>query len=377
MSDPSGWKQFIDGDVLPADEIRGYLQQGVLVFDNTSHRDSTLVGAVREGMVAYVKDTDAVSYYDGATWNVITGQIAFASIAARDAAIPTPTEGRYAYTTDESRLWIYSSGAWAAINAPGFANFSNAATGTYTSGASYKYVTFTGTGTLTVTASGLADVVVVGGGGGALMSGGGGGQHVETSIYLVAGNYTCTVAGGGAAGVAGSVSATNGGKSSMVGTGVNLVAIGGGSGSDNNDLNRQAGNGASGGGVHNVYTYNGILFGQGLVHFNGGVNSSTLFGGGGGAGGVGGNGGGTGGAGGAGIASSITGTSVGRAGGGGGGANGTGGTASSGGGAGGNTGAAGTSGSANTGGGGGGGGWIGVGPGAGGSGVVIVRVRTN
>lgn len=115
MSDPSGWKQFTDGDVLPADQIRGYLQQGVLVFDNSSQRDSTLVGVVREGMVAYAKDTDAVSYYNGTSWNVITGQIAFASVAARDAAFPSPVDGQYAYITGTETTFLRTGGAWVKV----------------------------------------------------------------------------------------------------------------------------------------------------------------------------------------------------------------------------------------------------------------------
>ena len=58
----------------------------------------------------------------------------------------------------------------------GKADFSNAATGTYSSGGvNYKYLTYTASGTLTVTKAGFADVLVVGGGGGGGKYGGGGG----------------------------------------------------------------------------------------------------------------------------------------------------------------------------------------------------------
>jgi hypothetical protein len=113
VTDPSGWKNFTDGAVLPANEVRGYLQQGILVFDNAAARDSTLVGFLREGMLAYTKDNDTVSFYTGAAWNIVTGQIEFASTSARDAAIPSPADGRYAFTTDGLRLWKYSVSATA------------------------------------------------------------------------------------------------------------------------------------------------------------------------------------------------------------------------------------------------------------------------
>jgi hypothetical protein len=255
------------------------------------------------------------------------------------------------------------------------ANFTNEATGTYTdSGIDYKYLTVTGSGSITIDRAGLADILVIGAGAGGLQCGGGGGQYLNTSLQLPEGVTTITIGAGGAAGVGGSSRASNGGKTTFANSLGTLIAIGGGGGADNNTAIRQAGNGACGGGFYQVSSSNGNDFGRGFAHFNGGMSVSTLHSGGGGAGGVGANGGGTGGAGGIGLFSSITGSSVGRCGGGGGGANGTGGTATSGGGAGGNAGAGGTAGTANTGGGGGGGGWSAVSPKAGGSGVVIVRV---
>jgi hypothetical protein len=113
VTTPSGWKAFQDGQVLPANEINGYLQQGVLVFDNESARDAALVGFVREGMVAYSKASKEISSYNGTSWNRVTGSVEFASEAARNSAIPSPTDGRYAFTLDNLRLWKYSTSATA------------------------------------------------------------------------------------------------------------------------------------------------------------------------------------------------------------------------------------------------------------------------
>lgn len=80
------------------------------------------------------------------------------------------------------------------------ADFSNTATGTYTSGLdNYKYVAVTsGTGTITITKSGVADILVVGAGGngsGSLYggSGAGGGAVVQVKAMLEAGTYTCVI----------------------------------------------------------------------------------------------------------------------------------------------------------------------------------------
>ena len=246
----------------------------------------------------------------------------------------------------------------------GNANFSDAATGTYTSGGvNYKYITYNASGTLTVTDSGFADILVVGGGGGGGRGGGGAGGHLyATDVYLASGTLTVTVGAGGSGPIAG---AFNGNTSRLD----NFYSSGGGNGT----YQTGGGNGGSGGGAYNNGTAGSGI--TGLGNAGGGSNSASATGGGGGssaastlASGT------TGTAGGAGTANSITGSSVTRAGGGGGSgssANGAGGTG--GGGAGSYSGAS-VAGTANTGG--GGGGDLSTGTGAnGGSGVVIIRVK--
>ena len=285
-----------------------------------------------------------------------------------------------AYFWDGTEFQPFNSGV-------GNADFSDAATGTYTdSGIDYKYITYNSSGTLTCTVAGLADVLVIGGGGGGgvgsaasngAAGGGGAGAAINTAYLLNPGTYSVTIGAGGA-------SVTNGNASAL---GAIACTVGGGRGASYN-----AGNlftfyaGGCGGGAN----------GSTATSHPGGVTTMTSdFGKNGGAGGLsasapsGGGGGGTStagvnavtvvaGNGGAGISSSITGSAANYGGGGGGsrwdgtGTNGTGGAG--GGGAGVNN-AAGTAGTANTGGGGGGG--SSAGGGNGGSGVVIIRVRTN
>jgi hypothetical protein len=286
------------------------------------------------------------------------------------------------------QVWVDSAGpigkvwdgsAWTIFSGAGAANFSDAATGTYSSGGfDYKYKTYTGSGTLTVTAAGFADILVIGGGGAGGKSGGGaggaGGMLVKQGGYLSAGTHAVTV---GAGGLATPLQGNNGESSSIAG----YVGVGGGGGGAGGEFTGQ--NGGSGGSQAGATA--GRVPGTGLVGqgFAGGVgytNLSSVYvaGGGGGASAVGGTGTvSIGGAGANGLANSFTGTSVVYAGGGGGagrnisgGAGGTGG-----GGAGGSVGSInGVSGTANTGGGAGGGYYLGDG-GTGGSGVIIVRVK--
>jgi hypothetical protein len=74
MTLPAGFKTFVDDTVLPADEINGYLMQGILVFDDASDRDTALVGNLREGQYAYLKSDNTTYVYSGTTWNRVGKQ---------------------------------------------------------------------------------------------------------------------------------------------------------------------------------------------------------------------------------------------------------------------------------------------------------------
>ena len=304
----------------------------------------------------------------------------------------SPTDGQIY----DNYYWDNTNSVWRLLgdSLEVAADFSNTATGTYTDGFDYKYVSFTASGSLTVTRGGYADVLLVGGGGsGGAGGGGAGGMLYVENAYLSAGALTVTVGAGGVCdSVAGNWHATpNNGMASILGS---YVSPGGGAGGyldgydpSNAYIGGPGLNGGSGGGVSvGNYDTKTVTAGAGITGLgnSGGLTNGGLLasGGGGGAGAVGSDG--TlsprnGGDGGAGSANSITGSSVVYAGGGGGGgydAGGAGGTG--GGGAGSGSGYAGNGGAGTDGLGGGGGGCTrdGVG-GDGGSGIVIVRVRTN
>lgn len=68
----AGFKNFAAGNVLTADDVDGYLmRQAVMSFASAAARDSALSGVLEEGMVAYLQDTNAISYYTGAAWRII------------------------------------------------------------------------------------------------------------------------------------------------------------------------------------------------------------------------------------------------------------------------------------------------------------------
>jgi hypothetical protein len=62
-----GFKTFTTGEVLTAADVNGYLMQGVLVFANAAARTSAITSP-QEGQYSFLKDTNALEYYDGASW---------------------------------------------------------------------------------------------------------------------------------------------------------------------------------------------------------------------------------------------------------------------------------------------------------------------
>lgn len=66
-----GRKVFSAGSILAAADVQNYLQdQVVMVFNNATDRTTQLGTAVSEGMVSYLKDTDALQVYGTAWANV-------------------------------------------------------------------------------------------------------------------------------------------------------------------------------------------------------------------------------------------------------------------------------------------------------------------
>lgn len=252
--------------------------------------------------------------------------------------------------TNRTSDWVYVSAVYDTYNiqldlTPGL----TATGGTITNAGGYKIHTFTGAGTDTfaVTGTGTVEYMVIGGGGGGgtdMGGGGGAGGYLAGSTSFTSGNYTITkgAAGRGALGYYGgqslaTIDSSSGGNSSIVGSGVNIVAIGGGMGGSHHRWDNsgwtavQAQNGGSGGGLAGNTNVSGGVPGTGVAGpprqgYDGGTSQGTGYsgsewysGGGGGAGGVGRPGRNERPSGGPGVQNSILGTSYYWAGGGGGG----------------------------------------------------------
>ncbi len=65
----AGYKLFSTGDVLTASDLNTYgIEQTVMVFADSSARDTALTSVKAEGMFAFLKDSDSLTYYSGAAW---------------------------------------------------------------------------------------------------------------------------------------------------------------------------------------------------------------------------------------------------------------------------------------------------------------------
>ena len=62
-----GFKDFTTGEVLTANDVDGYLMQGVWVFASAAARTAA-VTSPQEGNMSFLKDTNSTEYYSGSAW---------------------------------------------------------------------------------------------------------------------------------------------------------------------------------------------------------------------------------------------------------------------------------------------------------------------
>ena len=64
----AGFKTFVNGNVLLASEVNTYMmEQQIMVFESAGARGSA-IASPSEGMFAFLKDTDTLTYYDSTQW---------------------------------------------------------------------------------------------------------------------------------------------------------------------------------------------------------------------------------------------------------------------------------------------------------------------
>ena len=98
-----GFKVFSTGDVLTAVDTNGYLMQGILVFATATARDAAITSP-SDGQFAYTTTTpaDTLSYYNGAAWVAVdlAGDITGITTAANSSMSGGATSGTVTLTVD-------------------------------------------------------------------------------------------------------------------------------------------------------------------------------------------------------------------------------------------------------------------------------------
>jgi len=157
-------------------------------------------------------------------------------------------------TAGTTAMKVYNGTAWDQMS-----NKFAASGGTESISGSYKYHTFTSSGTFTAESSGSVDVLIIAGGGGGaggVGGGGGAGGYISTTgVSVTAQGYSIVIGAGGNGAPRVPTTAYNGGNSSALGStaigggaggGDDYAGIAGGSGGGASDNNRSGGAGTSG-----------------------------------------------------------------------------------------------------------------------------------
>lgn len=75
MAVPAGFRTFVAGDVLTAEQVNTFLMsQAIPVFANEAAAGSA-IASPQEGQHRFLKDTDSLQYYTGSAW-VAAGGVA-------------------------------------------------------------------------------------------------------------------------------------------------------------------------------------------------------------------------------------------------------------------------------------------------------------
>jgi hypothetical protein len=108
-----GFKDFVTGEVLTANDVDGYLMQGVWVFANAAARTAA-VTSPQEGNMSYLKDTNSTEYYSGSAWVGISGGLNLVNSTTFSAVSSQSLNSVFSATYDNYRIVISYTAAGAA-----------------------------------------------------------------------------------------------------------------------------------------------------------------------------------------------------------------------------------------------------------------------
>ena len=148
----AGYKLFVTGDVLTAAQVNTYLQeQTVMSFADAAARTSALSAVLAEGMMSYLRDTNAVQVYNGSAWVAVGGSSPLTTkgdlygFSTLDARVPIGTNNQVLTADSAQALGL----KWATPTAAA-KSYTLLGTGTTTSGSTVTVSGISGINTLYV-----------------------------------------------------------------------------------------------------------------------------------------------------------------------------------------------------------------------------------
>lgn len=68
-----GYKDFQKAEVLDASDVNDYLVlQSVMIFETEADRNTQLAGKLRPGLISYVRASNNLEVYAGASWSLVS-----------------------------------------------------------------------------------------------------------------------------------------------------------------------------------------------------------------------------------------------------------------------------------------------------------------
>lgn len=129
-----GKKTFVNGDGLPASELNGYLmEQSVMRFASAAARN-TAIPSPTEGMVCYLDDVNWLMFYNGSSWVISGGEkpYLFASVTQNitsgsfQAPSVSASVNRGSFTVSSGTITVANAGVY---NVSAYLNYPANATG--------------------------------------------------------------------------------------------------------------------------------------------------------------------------------------------------------------------------------------------------------